>query len=349
MELHEILKQHCCKYPRLQSMDAVKLVYQNEFGAGHFVKNEAESLALLREEWENACLNQEDVHEDIGNGLCRLNLAGAKACKLDVSTLNRIFMDTANTPAGTIPSLESKLALLSSLCADRVVPLDNSELEQTLAQYRKNGYPSVHHSEVYRQCYAPAYRVVKKTYCDFLSLFIQIDRLLRSKRNPLIAIDGNAAAGKSTLADALSRVYDCNVIRMDHFFLPPNKRNMDRLNEIGGNIDYERFYDQVISRIFQGQEFSYPIYDCRKMDYSGSAKVNPQKMTVIEGVYSLHPYFGNVYDLKVFLTADPETQKLRIHKRSGAERLDKFVALWIPQENKYFDTLKISEKCDCIF
>ncbi len=349
MEFKELLIHHCQKYPDLQVTDIIKLVYQNEFGCGHLLEDESDSLALLMDEWKSAGFPFEDAYVDIGNGLCRLNLAAAKAYNLNVATLNRFFVDTANTHTGSVFSFENKLNLLLRLCADNVLPFDNDEIEQALALYRENGYPAVSHSRIYRQCYAPAYRVVKKLYCDFLPLFCKIDILLRAKQNPVIAIDGNAGAGKSTLADLISKVYDCNIVHMDHFFLPPNKRSMQRLYEVGGNIDYERFYDEVISRTLQGREFVYRLFDCGKMDFCGSRRVNPQKMTVIEGAYSLHPRFVDVYDLKVFLTADFETQKVRILNRSGAELLEKFVTLWIPKENEYFCKLRIPEKCDCVF
>lgn len=349
MELKETLNEHCRKYPRLQPIDIIKLVYQNEFGCGHLLKDESESLARLTEEWESAGSAPGHICDDIGNGLCRLNLAAAKAENLSVLTASRFFINTARTNAGTLVGFETKLSLLSKLCADKVLPFDSNELEQVLTQYRGDGYPDVSHSEIYRSCYAPAYRVIKKVYSDFLPLFCKIDLLLRLKSSPIIAIDGNAGAGKSTLADLISKVYDCNIVHMDHFFLPQSKRSPNRLCEVGGSIDYERFYDEVISRIFQKQGFSYRIFDCHKMDFCSSIRVDPLKMTVVEGSYSLHPHFGDIYDLKVFLAADPQTQKSRILNRSGAEMLEKFVTLWIPKENEYFRKLYISEKCDCIF
>ena len=33
-ELDQILREHAMRYPKMQSTDAVKLIYQNEFGGG---------------------------------------------------------------------------------------------------------------------------------------------------------------------------------------------------------------------------------------------------------------------------------------------------------------------------
>ncbi|MGI5877543.1 MAG: hypothetical protein ACOX7W_02920 [Christensenellales bacterium] len=349
MELKEILIGHCRKYPGLQPVDLIKLVYQNEFGCGHLLENEADSLARLIDEWDSVAPSRGDACDEIGNGLCRLHLSAAKANGLSPPTLNRFFVHTANTHSGTVPGFESKLALLSELCAGRILPFERGELARALAQYRRDGYPAVSHSGVYRRFYAPAYRVVRKAYCDYLPLFFRADFLLREKQNPIIAIDGNAAAGKSSLADLVSTVYDCNIVRMDHFFLPRHKRTARRFAEAGGNVDYERFHDEVVAGLRGEREFAYRVFDCGKMDFSGEIRVNPKKMTVVEGAYSLHPHFGDPYDLKVFLCADPETQKRRILDRNGAEMLKKFVGLWIPMENAYFRALRIPDRCDLKF
>ena len=50
------------------------------------------------------------------------------------------------------------------------------------------------------------------------SLKIQIDDLLKTGRQIVIAIDGNCTAGKTTLAAVLEKEYDCNVFHMDDFF-----------------------------------------------------------------------------------------------------------------------------------
>ena len=70
-------------------------------------------------------------------------------------------------------------------------------------------------------------------------------------------------------------------------------------------------------------------------------------LTVIEGTYSAHPYFQNSYDLKVFLTIDPETQRQRIGLREEWKQ-ERFFREWIPMEQSYFDHFSIAEKCDLV-
>ena len=47
-ELKAILIAHAKRYPPMQPQDAVKLIYQNEFGGGHLIRDEEACLNYLR-------------------------------------------------------------------------------------------------------------------------------------------------------------------------------------------------------------------------------------------------------------------------------------------------------------
>ncbi|MDE5996343.1 MAG: AAA family ATPase [Eubacterium sp.] len=177
-----------------------------------------------------------------------------------------------------------------------------------------------------------------------------IDKI--EKLNPdrcIVAIDGRCAAGKSTLAKELSRILNCSVIHMDDFFLRPSQRTEERLNEAGGNIDYERFLEEVITPIKRKEKFSYRPFDCHILDFSGSIEMDLTNVIIIEGSYSCHPKFEDAYDLKIFLDVDRDEQLDRIEKRNGKNQLSAFQNRWIPLEEKYFEEFNIKEKCDMHF
>ena len=166
----------------------------------------------------------------------------------------------------------------------------------------------------------------------------QIDGLLTQKDLIIVAIDGKCTSGKTTLASKLEQIYDCNVFHMDDFFLRPEQRTRSRFAEVGGNVDYERFQEEVPLPLRSGRSFSYRPFDCSTFTLSDPVIVTPKRLNIIEGTYSHHPYFGNPYDLKILLTVDEETQRRRILDRP--EFLHKrFFEEWIPMENRYFDTL----------
>ena len=159
-ELRTILIAHAKQYPLMQPTDAVKLIYQNEFGGGHLIRDEQACLNYLRREY--ACVEKDPVtplYEDIGNGIVRVNLAAVKA--EDLEQLGKTFIDSAEKHKGMLESFVSKLELLQALTAEGVFPFDTSDLNAYLAEYKAAGCPMVSHSEQYRQAYKPAYRIIR--------------------------------------------------------------------------------------------------------------------------------------------------------------------------------------------
>ena len=186
---------------------------------------------------------------------------------------------------------------------------------------------------------------------NFSPLYEKIDSLMVTKERIVVAIDGNCAAGKTTLAALLKDRYDCNIFHMDDFFLRPIQRTPERANEIGGNVDYERFAQEIVGALcitpVCGQ-FTYQPYDCRTQTLCEAVSVTPKQLNIIEGSYSMHPYFGDVHDLKVFLKVAPETQSRRLAVRNP-QLYDRFINEWAPMENRYFAAFGIEGKCDLVF
>lgn len=173
----------------------------------------------------------------------------------------------------------------------------------------------------------------------------QVTNLLEERKQILIAIDGSCASGKTTLAGALAREYDCNLFHMDDFFLRPEQRTSERLAENGGNVDHERFWEEVLLPLQAGEPFSYCPYDCGTGKLKEPMVVMPQKINIIEGSYSHHPYFNDPYDLKIFLKISPVVREQRILQRPSFLHR-RFFEEWIPMEQRYFDAFAIEEKAD---
>ena len=176
----------------------------------------------------------------------------------------------------------------------------------------------------------------------------RFDELLKNQKQVIVAIEGNCTAVKTTLAAALEKEYDCNLFHMDDFFLRPEQRTAQRYDQPGGNVDYERFKKEVLDSLKTGDSFSYRPFDCSTFTLAEPVQVMPKQLTIVEGTYSLHPYFGEVYDLKVFLSVTPELQKQRILNRPAFLH-KRFFEEWIPMEQTYFDHFQIWQKCDLLF
>ena len=176
----------------------------------------------------------------------------------------------------------------------------------------------------------------------------QIDNLLKSGRRIIVAIDGNCTAGKTTLAAMLEKEYDCNVFHMDDFFLRPEQRTPERYAQPGGNVDYERFQEEILLPLGEGVSFSYRPFSCKSFCLSEPVEVVPKQLNIVEGTYCLHPYFGDMYDLRVFLRIDPQLQGQRILLRPEPVR-ERFFTDWIPMEMQYFAAFGIPEQADLSF
>ena len=175
----------------------------------------------------------------------------------------------------------------------------------------------------------------------------RIDDLLSRQEKVIVAIDGKCTSGKTTLAGKLAELYDCNLFHMDDFFLRPEQRTEERYAEVGGNVDYERFHNEVLLPLLSGRDFSYRPFDCKTFTLSEPVAITPKKLTIIEGSYCLHPYFGEPYDLKILLTVDPDTQRQRVLERPSFLH-GQFFSKWIPLENRYLETFRIAEKAHLI-
>lgn len=160
-----------------------------------------------------------------------------------------------------------------------------------------------------------------------------------------IAIDGACGSGKSTLGAALAERYECNLFHTDDFFLRPEQRTPGRYAQPGGNVDYERFREEVLEHLADREGFSYRRFDCGSMALGEACAVSRRRMNIIEGAYSCHPYFGDVYQVRFFLELPFEERRERIIARSGMEMYKRFEKEWIPMENRYFNVFGIREQC----
>ncbi len=157
--IENILLTHFERYPRMEAQDAVKLIYQQEFGPGHMIRDEEKSLKLLKEEMASlAPAGKEPLYEPIGSGLCRLNLRPCVQKGVPAEDINRLFCEAANTTKGDKKRFWLAVRALQQLADEDATPFEPVLLDLFLARYPAS-CPAMHHSEMYRRIYQPAYRV----------------------------------------------------------------------------------------------------------------------------------------------------------------------------------------------
>ena len=159
--LHRILLAHAARYPLMEPKDAVKLLYQNEFGGGHLIRDVDSCLNYLRLEYESVTQSPDaPLMEDIGNGMFRIYLNALDRSGCTVDRLGADFIRSANAHRGSLESFLDKLEVLRQLTLEGRMPFSAETLETYLEAYRLAGYPMVSHSETYRKAYSPAYRII---------------------------------------------------------------------------------------------------------------------------------------------------------------------------------------------
>ena len=332
----DLLLGHFMKYPLLQAEDIFKYLFQSAFGCEHLVSNPSAALNYIKKEREMSVSSP--TLDELDGEYTRVHIS----C-LAPETLARLFCHSAKKEDG-LASLEAKLEVAKELVANGDLPLDGEDFSRKLEAWRQAGYPALHHSDAFREAYRPAYRVIANKYAKFLSIFAEIDCLL-ANGNAIIAIEGGAASGKTTLSGILAEVYDCNVFHMDDFFLRPEQRTPERFAEIGGNVDRERFLEEVLEPLKRGDAVCYRPFDCGKWALGEPITVEPKKLTVVEGVYSMHPDLADCYDYSVYLDISPEYQRERIQERNSPAFAKRFFEEWIPLENRYFEGMRVKERC----
>ena len=170
--LEDVLARHFAKYPLMEPQDAVKLLYQMEFGPEHLIRDEGKALSMLRQEMDGLSgqdTGGEPLYEAIGGGLCRLNLRPCKARGIGAEDICRLFVETAKRPRGDKKRFRLALEELRQMAEAGDAPFDFAALEIYLARY-PDSCPAVHHSEKYRAAYRPAYRIVsQKLAKDYLA------------------------------------------------------------------------------------------------------------------------------------------------------------------------------------
>lgn len=345
----EYILSQCRRYPLLQPQDLLKALHQSVFGCGHLVADEPGGLLRIQEELQalprGHCASSP---EPLDGGFCRLHLQYLPENGLTPQTLFRLFVLSAEPPAGDDALLEEKLACLLALAEAGRLPFSHEEAARAAADWRAAGFPACRHSPQFRRAYAPAYRVIRREFVQLLPLLAAIDRKLAAKDQVIAALEGGSASGKTTLAALLARLYGCSVFHMDDFFLQPHQRTAERLAEPGGNVDRERFEAEVLLPLTRGRPVQYRPYDCRTRQVGAPVAAAPRALSVVEGAYSMHPALAGAYDLSAFLRIPRKLQRTRILARNGPEAAERFFSLWVPLEEAYFAATGAAERCNMI-
>lgn len=339
----ELLITHCKTYPNLQIQDIFKFLHQSAFGCEHFVSSLCTATSFIAEEYRGLRDKKATYIEPLDGDYSRVPLSYIDR-GLSAETLGRLFVASSKQEPNGMSVLLEKLKVAEQLVYEGLLPFSEEEFDEAMQKWKAQGYEALHHSDIFKASYRPAYRVINNRFIPFLPLLAELDKRLKNGR-VILSVEGGSASGKTTLSEMLYGLYDCTVFHMDDFFLQPHQRTPERFAQVGGNIDWERFLSEVLIPLSKGEPVSYRKFDCSAMSLTEEIQVTPKRFTVIEGAYSMHPSLEKYYDLSVYLDIAPSLQRERILHRNSPELAQRFFNEWIPLERRYFSETHAEQRC----
>ncbi len=173
-----------------------------------------------------------------------------------------------------------------------------------------------------------------------------VDQITHNKKQNktfLIAIDGFGGSGKTTLAKKLAEKFEfVSIVQLDDFYSPELKRT-----------DRKRLVEQVVIPLKENRKAKYQRYDWTNKSLAEWKEIEAGGIVIVEGISTLHPDFGDKYDLTIWIdTSQEEAAKRGISRDINEYNIDskeQWKNEWMPQEKEYVELIKPQNKADIIF
>lgn len=167
-----LLTEHFEKYPLLQLRDVFKFLHQSSFGCEHLVSSEEKAVEYIKEEYDNCAEKKKILIEKLDGGYSRVHLS-CIGCGLSAEALGKYFTLSAKTEADGEKKLKEKLSAAEELVREGILPFSLKDFEREKDRWEEKGFSPVRHSEIFREAYKPAYRVVSDEYAEIISELIR--------------------------------------------------------------------------------------------------------------------------------------------------------------------------------
>ena len=175
-----------------------------------------------------------------------------------------------------------------------------------------------------------------------MELIAALKDLCSQKNHPVIAIDGPAGAGKTTLAHeiflALSPKMTVNVIHMDDLYDGWENALTDDLTKI---LKY-----LVIAHQSQ-KPANFAKYNWTTESFDPTEVITPADLLVLEGVGSGDKSLQDQLAALIWIDIDPEIGVKRVIERDGT-KVSIQMQKWLGTQQQYFSQHSTREKADFI-
>ncbi len=168
-DFENIVKHHIITYPSMKITDLYKLAFQAAMGPGHAVPDRSSAEKWIKKEIVSMDIySDRDIIDPIckTNGLVRVNLRPFVKSEGDISSLLDAFIATANDFRPEISNLKNYWKTITNMAKTEKIFFDTGDLDDFFRSVELKSFPAVHHSDIYRDSYKPAYRVVYRKFFD---------------------------------------------------------------------------------------------------------------------------------------------------------------------------------------
>lgn len=265
----QLLIEHYNTYPKLQIQDVLKFLFQSSFGCNHMLSSLEFVTDSIIKEVANLKQTNEILVEPLDGYYSRVNLSYLDN-GLNVQTLSKLFYVSAKKQENGFELLMNKIQATKELIQEGLLPFSIEEFEIELNKWSKQGYPTIHHSDIFVNEYNPAYRVIANEYIPYLPLFAEIDKILINNSIAIIFDDDNNEI--NTIIKLLLEIYNHYIIYIDEFF--ENKE--DFKNDI--------LLNKILNIINQKELFYYSKFKCSLIKVDSSDNTN-KTLSIIKGIH----------------------------------------------------------------
>jgi uridine kinase len=155
-------------------------------------------------------------------------------------------------------------------------------------------------------------------------------------RGRLVAIDGPAGSGKTTLADEIAELTGAAVVHMDNLY-----EGWSGLPRVGVQLD------RLLHPLSRNRPGSYRRWDWYAGRWAESVVVPPAPMLILEGVGAGSRAHAGLVTILAWVEVPAELRLTRGLARDGVE-LDEHLRQWAADEQEHFALNGTRERADVI-
>lgn len=185
---------------------------------------------------------------------------------------------------------------------------------------------------------------IVKTILDKKAITAIVDRIHSCRKFTgsarVIAIDGPAGSGKTTLAEELCELLpNCTVVHMDDLY---DGWNQDLITDLPTRVE-----TQILKPVSLGHSAIFKTYDWHQGLFANTQTIDNPDFLILEGVGAANPKLKEYFALSIWVEAQPTLLLDRLIARDGQQLRDQLVS-WQEHEAEYFKGLDVRSSVDLV-